>query len=201
VLKHLKERRQSEDGFTLIELMVVVLIMGILMAIAIPTFLATQGSAHDAAAKSNATNAFTNEKAYFEDNQAFLGAGSGGGGKALDPNLPWGIYGAAPAGTVTGQVWSSNTLAAANVGTDNSSLGKDNNAATVLLISAASTTKNCFYIYDDESNSSSPVIAYAESSGGCFTPTAPPGTVGSGNAGQHIVAGAAPAATNWYTSW
>ena len=69
MIKHLKERRQSEEGFTLIELMVVVLIMGILMAIAIPTFLATQGSAHDAAAKSNATNAFTNEKAYYADNQ------------------------------------------------------------------------------------------------------------------------------------
>ncbi len=85
VLKHLKERRQSEEGFTLIELMVVVLIMGILMAIAIPTFLATQGSAHDAAAKSNATNALTNEKAYYADNQVFSTAGS-----SLDSSLPWG---------------------------------------------------------------------------------------------------------------
>ena len=85
MLKHLKERHQSEEGFTLIELMVVVLIMGILMAIAIPTFLATQGSAHDAAAKSNATNALTNEKAYYGDNQVFSTAGS-----SLDSSLPWG---------------------------------------------------------------------------------------------------------------
>ena len=90
MLKHLKERRQSEEGFTLIELMVVVLIMGILMAIAIPTFLATQGSAHDAAAKSNATNALTNEKAYFESNQVFLDAPSSTNGNTLDSNLPWG---------------------------------------------------------------------------------------------------------------
>ena len=56
MLQHLKDRRQDETGFTLIELMVVVLIMGILMAIAIPTFLSTQGSANDASAKSrNAT--------------------------------------------------------------------------------------------------------------------------------------------------
>ncbi|MGQ0519733.1 MAG: prepilin-type N-terminal cleavage/methylation domain-containing protein, partial [Actinomycetota bacterium] len=35
----LQKRRDDEEGFTLIELMVVVLIIAILLAIAIPTFL------------------------------------------------------------------------------------------------------------------------------------------------------------------
>jgi type IV pilus assembly protein PilA len=143
MLKHLKERRQSEEGFTLIELMVVVLIMGILMAIAIPTFLATQGSAHDAAAKSNATNAFTNEKAYYADNQAFSTSGS-----SLDDSLPWGT-----------------ALNDVQVYTDGST-------NTNLLIVAGSKSGNCYYIADSEGTSSA-YIGYAETTGAttCAAPT------------------------------
>jgi type II secretory pathway pseudopilin PulG len=43
--------------------MIVVLIMGILMAIAVPTFLATRGSATNVSAESSAVNALANEKA------------------------------------------------------------------------------------------------------------------------------------------
>ena len=64
-------RKRPGEGFTLIELMVVVLIMGILMAIAVPTFLSTRTSANNSSAESNATNALTNEKAYFSSNGTF----------------------------------------------------------------------------------------------------------------------------------
>jgi type IV pilus assembly protein PilA len=192
VLKHLKERRQSEEGFTLIELMVVVLIMGILMAIAIPTFLATQGSAHDASAKSDATNAFTNEKAYYEDNQVFIDAGTTNG-PTLDANLPWDANGAAGKGKVTAMVGS---VSGGTFGQVNPVGG----TGLVLVVDAASSSGNCFYIWDDETSSTAPVIAYAESSANCSaTPTAPT-SVKSGNAGANIAA-AAPGATDWYTSW
>ena len=65
------EEGAAEEGFTLIELMVVLLIMGILMAIAIPTFLSVTGSANDKAAQSDLTNAVTNATSFYIGSQTF----------------------------------------------------------------------------------------------------------------------------------
>jgi type IV pilus assembly protein PilA len=57
--------RQKEHGFTLVELMIVVLIIAVLVAVAIPTFLGQRKEAEDSAAKSNLRNALATEKAYY----------------------------------------------------------------------------------------------------------------------------------------
>ena len=202
MLQHLNERRQDETGFTLIELMVVVLIMGILMAIAIPTFLSTQGSANDASAKANATNAFTGEKAYYEDNLVFLDASSGANSALLDSGLPWtNAAGPATTDTVTAQA---GAFGAVGTGFTETTASPFTNQG--VLIEDLSKSGNCFYIADDQT-ASPPVIAYAESVG-CFADTAVtiPGqtpAAGNGNAGANIVpaATAALAAANWYASW
>ncbi len=56
----------AEAGFTLIELMVVLLIIAILLAIAIPTFLGVTSSANDRAAQSNLTNGLTEATAQYQ---------------------------------------------------------------------------------------------------------------------------------------
>jgi type IV pilus assembly protein PilA len=70
--RRMRERENDEGGFTLIELMVVVMIIAILIGIAIPAFLGARKRAQNTAAKSNLRNSLSSATAVFSDNQTFL---------------------------------------------------------------------------------------------------------------------------------
>ena len=63
--------RRSTQGFTLIEVVIVVVIIGILATIAIPKFAKTKSRGYVATLKSDLRNLLTAQESYFADNNVY----------------------------------------------------------------------------------------------------------------------------------
>jgi type IV pilus assembly protein PilA len=151
MLTALHTRRDSareEEGFTLIELMVVVLIIAILIAIAIPTFLGARSRAQDRAAQSNLRNALAAQKSYFTDRESYSSATASM--EEIEPSLTYAAGGAPTAGVVH--------------------IVLEDSGDTVVM-GTRSESGTCFYIKDVTGTTGAGTFYSLDSDGTCAAPS------------------------------
>jgi len=153
MLKAMQRRLQGqrESGFTLIELMVVVLIIAILIAIAIPTFLGARQRAQNRAAQSSLRNALTAAKTIYTDREDFAQATAAALG-GVEPSLTF------------------NAAAAASTSPRMVSVSPGVSPSTVFYAAALSASNTCYMIRDVAVTGALPAgTAYASTAAGACT--------------------------------
>jgi len=82
-------RLAGPDGFTLVELLIVVAIIGVLAAIAIPQFSSYRQKSYCARVKSDLANLAISQEAYYYDYDTYIVVTLGAGGASNVPNFTW----------------------------------------------------------------------------------------------------------------
>jgi type IV pilus assembly protein PilA len=164
--EHLDARadHRHEAGFTLIELMMVILIIAILIAVLLPVFFGASSRAKDRASQSSLHDALTAAKTVFSDNADYT--------QATVPALT----ASAGVGSLTfieGDKSPNSTNCAG--GAQQNCVSVDHNeGANYIVFGGQSKTGTCFYIADDTSAAGGGTL-YAKlgGAGGCAANGAP----------------------------
>jgi prepilin-type N-terminal cleavage/methylation domain-containing protein len=145
IIERLNEKRtakldgEAESGFTLIELMVVLLIMAILLAIAIPTFLGVKGGAQDRAAQSDLNTTLTNAKAIYGNNQSYP-----------SPASVTGAFSAAEASLTFTFITSMTTAFPTKIDPGNVAIAVSGDYTGIMMVNVSQTGKDCWWLISNE---------------------------------------------------
>jgi prepilin-type N-terminal cleavage/methylation domain-containing protein len=118
---------RDERGFTLVELMVVVLVLGLLITIGLPTFLGARTRAQDVAAKASARLAYTTGRIVFSTQ---------------------GNYAAATVAALQTEESSIGWVDETMISTNPDTVSRDT-AGGVLVLAVYSKARNCFFLRDE----------------------------------------------------
>ncbi len=143
--------RAGDEGFTLLELMMVVLIIAILIAVLMPVFLGATTRAKDRATQSSLRDALTAAKIVYTDNQSYKNATTTALSSAAG-SLTFVDHATSPSGQ--------NTVSVSAPVSD-----------TYIVFGGRSNSGECFYISDDTTLGT--MFAKASAAGGCYADGAP----------------------------
>jgi type IV pilus assembly protein PilA len=143
---------KPEAGFTLIELMMVVLIIAILIAVLIPTFVGAKARAQDRAMQSSMRNALTAAKVVYSDHGDYTEATLA----ALHTTEPSLVF-----------------VAAGSISPGPNTVSVNPVSASYIVMAGQSRSGACYFLADDASNGGVGV-QYAKGSGASCNASAAP---------------------------
>jgi type IV pilus assembly protein PilA len=143
---------EPEAGFTLIELMMVVLIIAILIAVLIPTFVGAKERAQDRAMQLGMRNALTAAKVVYSDHGDYTQA-TVAGLTAVEPGLTF--------------------VAAGSISPGPNVISVNPVATNYIVMAGESRSGTCFFLSDDESVTGVGVKYSEAPAGSCNANAAP----------------------------